>query len=127
MPKDLASAAHSLWDVAAKLQKIAPTLIQLQLLPLALVVQQFARQIANTFVEKKDKNLEYQENYSSKFSQILQEMDIFQNENNDETQENEQDDNKQNPSNEDDGSDNEENKDQKKMKKLIGYLNKCLV
>ena len=68
----------------------------------------------NDHIDFLKENLEYQENYSSKFSKILQEMDIFQNENNDETQENEQDDNKQNPSNEDDGSDNEENKDQKK-------------
>ena len=68
----------------------------------------------NDHVDFLKENLEYQEDYSSKFSKILQEMDIFQNENNDETQENEQDDNKQNPSNEDDGSDNEENKDQKK-------------
>ena len=68
----------------------------------------------NDHIDFLKENLEYQEDYSSKFSKILQEMDIFQNENNDETQENEQDDNKQNPSNEDDGSDNEENKDQKK-------------
>ena len=68
----------------------------------------------NDHIDFLKENLEYQEDYSSKFSKILQEMDIFQNENNDETQENEQDDNKQNPSNEDEGSDNEENKDQKK-------------
>ncbi len=59
-------------------------------------------------------NLESQENYSSKFSKILKEMDIFQNEDTEETENNEQDDNKQNPSNENDENNNEDNKDQKK-------------
>ena len=59
-------------------------------------------------------NLESQENYSLKFSKILQEMDIFQNEDNKESQENEYDDNKQDSSNENDESNNEDSKDQKK-------------
>ena len=59
-------------------------------------------------------NLESQENYSLKFSKILQEMDIFQNEDNKESQENEHDDNKQDSSNENDESNNEDSKDQKK-------------
>jgi cobaltochelatase CobT len=59
-------------------------------------------------------NLESQENYSLKFSKILQEMDIFQNEDNNESQENEHDDNKQDSSNENDESNNEDSKDQKK-------------
>ena len=60
------------------------------------------------------KNLESQENYSSKFSKILQEMDIFQSEDTEETENNEQDDNKQNPSNENDNNDTDDSKDQKK-------------
>ncbi len=59
-------------------------------------------------------NLESQENYSSKFSKILQEMDIFQSEENNETEENEQNDDKQNSSNENNESNNEDSKDQKK-------------
>ena len=59
-------------------------------------------------------NLESQENYSLKFSKILQEMDIFQNEDNKESQENEHDDNKQDSSNENDESNNEDSKDRKK-------------
>ena len=59
-------------------------------------------------------NLESQENYSLKFSKILQEMDIFQNEDNKESQENEYDDNKQDSSNENDESNNEDSKDRKK-------------
>ena len=57
-------------------------------------------------------NLEYQNNYSSKFSEILREMEIFQNEENEKTNEQNQDDNHNNPSNDDQESDNEDNKDQ---------------
>ena len=47
------------------------------------------------------KNFEDQSIYSSKFSKILQDMDIFQSEDNDETKENNQDEGKDNPSNDD--------------------------
>ena len=43
------------------------------------------------------KNFEDQSIYSSKFSKILQDMDIFQSEDNDETKENNQDEGKDNP------------------------------
>ena len=59
-------------------------------------------------------NLENQDIFSSKFSKILQEMDIFQNEDNEVTKEENQDDGQNNPSNEDSESDNKDNKDQKK-------------
>ena len=59
-------------------------------------------------------NLENQDNFSSKFSEILQEMDIFQNEDNEETKEENQDDGQNNPSNDNQESDTEDNKDQKK-------------
>ncbi len=59
-------------------------------------------------------NLELQNEYCSKFSQILQEMEIFQNEDNEETKEENQDDGQNNPSNEDQESDSEDNKEQNK-------------
>ncbi len=59
-------------------------------------------------------NLELQNKYSSKFTEILQEMNIFDNEENEETKEENQDDGQNNPSNEDQESENEDQKDQKK-------------
>tara|TARA_A100001011_G_scaffold48394_1_gene45964 strand:- start:3396 stop:5204 length:1809 start_codon:yes stop_codon:yes gene_type:complete len=59
-------------------------------------------------------NLENQDNFSSKFSDILQEMDIFQNEDNEETKEENQDDGQNNPSNDDQESDTDDNKNQQK-------------
>ena len=59
-------------------------------------------------------NLEFQNKYSSKFTEILQEMNIFDNEENEETKEENQDDGQNNPSNEDQESENEDQKDQKK-------------
>ena len=52
-------------------------------------------------IEFLKENLEFQDEYSSKFSEILQEMDIFQNEENEETKEENQDDGQNNPSNND--------------------------
>ena len=63
-------------------------------------------------IEFLKENLEYQNNYSSKFSEILREMEIFQNEEDEKTNEENQDDNHNNPSNDDQESDNEDNKDQ---------------
>ena len=59
-------------------------------------------------------NLENQNNYSSKFSEIFQEMDIFQNEDNEETQEENDENNQNNNSNQDEESDNNDKKDQNK-------------
>ncbi len=59
------------------------------------------------------KNLEDQNIYSSKFSEILEEMDIFQSEDEDERKEENQDQGKDNPSNEDDNNNKEDNKDEK--------------
>ena len=60
------------------------------------------------------KNLETQEIYNSKFSELLQEMEIFDSENNDEKQENQQDENDQdnNSQNEDQKAGEQEKKDQ---------------
>ena len=61
-----------------------------------------------------NKNLETQEIYNSKFSELLQEMEIFDSENNDEEQESQQDENDQdnNPQNEDQKTGEQEKKDQ---------------
>ncbi len=59
------------------------------------------------------KNLEDQNTYSSKFSEILEEMDIFQSEDEDERKEENQDQGQDNPSNEDENNDKEDNKDEK--------------
>ncbi len=59
------------------------------------------------------KNLEDQNIYSSKFSEILEEMDIFQSEDEDERKEENQDQGQDNPSNEDENNDKDDNKDEK--------------
>ncbi len=58
------------------------------------------------------KNLENQNIYSSKFSEILKEMDIFQSEEEDERKEENQDQGQDNPSNDDQDNDKEDNKDE---------------
>ena len=57
-------------------------------------------------------NLENQDNYGSRFSQILEEMDIFQSEEDDEKTEENQDQGQDNPSNDEQNKDNEDNKDE---------------
>ncbi len=59
-------------------------------------------------------NLENQNIYSSRFSEILQEMDIFQTEDIEETKEENQDEGQNNPSNDDQDSNSEDQKDQNK-------------
>ncbi|MDC3068651.1 cobalamin biosynthesis protein CobT [Candidatus Pelagibacter sp.] len=56
-------------------------------------------------------NLEDQDIYSSKFSQILQEMDIFQSEENEEKKDENSEDDKENQSSENDNSEDEDKKD----------------
>ena len=58
-------------------------------------------------------NLENQNNYSSKFAEILQEMDIFQDDNNEESKEENNNDGQDNPSNDDQNSENDDRKDSK--------------
>ena len=57
-------------------------------------------------------NLNDQNNYSLRFSKILEEMDIFQSEEDDEKKEENQDQGQDNPSNEDKDSDTSDNKDE---------------
>ena len=59
-------------------------------------------------------NLENQDEYSSKFSQILQEMDIFQAEDNEESRDENKDNDQENPPNDEQDSENEDTKDQNK-------------
>ena len=58
------------------------------------------------------KNLENQQAYSSKFTQILEEMDIFQSEEDNEKEEQNHEQGQDNPSNDDQNKDNEDNKDE---------------
>ena len=64
-------------------------------------------------------NLEDQNKYSSKFSEILQKMDIFQTEDNQQAEEKNPDDEQNNPSNEEQDSDLEENKDQNQKEESL--------
>ena len=72
----------------------------------------------DTSIEKHIKflkeNLEDQKVYSARFSEILQNMDIFQTEENEENKEENQNENQDNSSNNDQQSENEDNKDQNK-------------
>jgi len=80
----------------------------------------------NQFIERHinflKENLESQNEYSSKFSEILQEMDIFQNEDNEETKEENQDDGQNNPSNDDEQNDSDDKKDQNKEEEIEASL-----
>jgi len=58
-------------------------------------------------------NFENQNNYSSKFSEILQKMDILQNEEQDQTEEENQQDSENNPSNDEEKNDEKNEKDTK--------------
>ncbi len=71
-------------------------------------------QVVEKHIKFLKENLEFQDKYSSKFSEILQEMDIFQNEENEETKEENQDDGQNNPSREDQENNDEDKKDQNK-------------
>ena len=59
-------------------------------------------------------NLENQDKYSSKFSEILQEMDIFQAEDDEENRDENKDNGQDNPSNDEKDSDNDDTKDENK-------------
>jgi len=67
-------------------------------------------------------NLESQDKYSSKFSEILQEMDIFQNEENEDSKEENHDDGQNNPSNDDQENNNEDKKEQNKEEETEANL-----
>ena len=67
-------------------------------------------------------NLESQNNYSTKFSEILEKMEIFQNEENDEENSDNQENEQQNPSNNDQNDNSEEDKNQNKKEETEASL-----
>tara|TARA_B100001142_G_scaffold179317_1_gene178840 strand:+ start:397 stop:2199 length:1803 start_codon:yes stop_codon:yes gene_type:complete len=67
-------------------------------------------------------NLEFQEEYSSKFSEILQDMEIFQSEENEETEEENQENGQDNPSNDDQESNADDKRDQNKEEETEASL-----
>ncbi len=89
---------------------------KIELNPLTTKMLNFWEKDFEKSIEKHKKfledNLENQNNYCSRFSQILEEMDIFQSEEDDVRDENNQDQGKDNPSNDDQKADQEDNKDE---------------
>ncbi len=85
---------------------------QIELNPLTSKMLNFWEKDFEQSIEKHKKflqdNLENQNNYSSRFSQILEEMDIFQSEEDDEKKEENQDQGQDNPSNDDQNKDAED-------------------
>jgi len=89
---------------------------QIKLNPLTAKMLNFWEKDFEQSIEKHKKflqeNLENQDNYGTRFSQILEEMDIFQNEEDEEKKEENQDQEQNNPSNDDQEKDKEDNKDE---------------
>ena len=89
---------------------------QIKLNPLTTKMLNFWEKDFEQSIEKHkrflEENLENQENYGSRFSQILEEMDIFQSEEDEEKKEENQDQGQDNPSNDDQDKDKEDNKDE---------------
>ena len=79
-------------------------------------------QVIDKHIEFLRKNMEHQNEYSSKFSQILQEMDIFQNQDHEDKKEENHDNNQNNPSNDDQEKDNEDKKDQNNEEETAASL-----
>ncbi len=89
---------------------------QIKLNPLTTKMLNFWEKDFEQSIEKHKKflqeNLENQDNYGTRFSQILEEMDIFQSEEDEEKKEENQDQEQNNPSNDDQEKDKEDNKDE---------------
>ncbi len=89
---------------------------QIELNPLTTKMLNFWEQDFKQSIEKHKNflqdNIENQENYCSRFSQIFEEMDIFQSEEDEEKKEQNQDQGQDNPSNDDQDNDKEDNKDE---------------
>ena len=67
-------------------------------------------------------SFEDQDIYGSKFSKILQEMDIFQTEDNEESKEHDQNEDQNNPSNDDENSNSEDQRDENKKQETEASL-----
>jgi cobaltochelatase CobT len=91
---------------------------QIELSPLTSKMLYFWEKDFEQSIEKHKKflqeNLENQNNYSLRFSKILEEMDIFQSEDNDDEQEDNSNQGQDNPSNDDQDKNDEDNKDENK-------------
>jgi cobaltochelatase CobT len=89
---------------------------QIELSPLTTKMLNFWEQDFEQSIKKHKNflqdNLENQDNYGTRFSQILEEMDIFQSEEDEEKNEENQDQGQDNPSNDDQDNDKEDNKDE---------------
>ncbi len=89
---------------------------QIKLNPLTTKMLNFWEKDFKQSIEKHKKflqdNLENQDNYGSRFSQILDQMDIFQSEEDEEKKEENQDQGQDNPSNDDQEKDKDDNKDE---------------
>jgi len=89
---------------------------QIKLNPLTTKMLNFWEKDFEQSIEKHKKflqeNLENQDKYGTKFSQILEEMDIFKSEEDEEKKEDNQDEGQDNPSNDDQDKDKEDNKDE---------------
>jgi cobaltochelatase CobT len=89
---------------------------QIKLNPLASKMLNFWEKDFEQSIEKHKRflqeNLENQDNYGSRFSKILEEMNIFQGEENEEKTEENNDQGQDNPSNDDQDRDKEDNKDE---------------
>ena len=89
---------------------------QIKLSPLTSRMLNFWEKDFKQSIEKHKKflqeNMEDQNNYSSRFSKILEEMDIFQSDEDDEKREENQDQGQDNPSNDDQNKDREDNKEE---------------
>ena len=79
-------------------------------------------QSINKHINYLKENLDSQNKYSSKFSEILQDMNIFQTEEYDETKEENQNDGQNNPSNDNEQSNNDDKKDQNKEEEAEASL-----
>ena len=126
--KDLPNntSSRSLYNIAEKiryealggqmLKGIEKNFHKIKLNPLTSRMLNFWEKDFEDSIEKhKDfllKNLEDQNTYSSKFSQILEEMDIFQSDEDNEKDEENHNQGQDNPSNDDQSSDNDDNKDE---------------
>jgi cobaltochelatase CobT len=89
---------------------------QIELNPLTSKMLNFWEQDFEKSIEKHknflQENLENQDNYSTRFSEILEKMDIFQSDEDEEKKEENQDEGQDNPSNDDQDNDKEDNKDE---------------
>ena len=99
---------------------------QIKLNPLTTKMLNFWEKDFEQSIDKHKKflqeNLEDQNNYSSRFSKILEEMDIFQGEENNEKKEENQDQGQDNPSNDDQDKNAEDNKDKNTEQKTQATL-----